>query len=315
MDWNQDGNLDILSGCYWTDASDSGHIQILRGKGPLKFEKAESLLNAKGVALSNFPIDDDNKGSKQTETICTHQHAVDYDADGDLDLVVGCFATSFYLYENNGSAGDPLLGEPIELPIKSPSYHSAPHLVDWDGDGDLDLLSGTGDGGAVWSQNVGTRQQPEWSEFTTLIPAPKAISAQSPASKNSLQPSRASRIWATDWNRDGKLDLLLGDAASVQKHEDNEAAVDVDATKKQMEESRELAKPLRAELRKLRIDGVKVDDERMISVRAELAKLSDTYLKLSRSLRKTQQIERTGFVWLYLQTDAPEAVARVEQID
>ncbi|MEZ6120723.1 MAG: VCBS repeat-containing protein, partial [Pirellulaceae bacterium] len=139
MDWDQDGHLDILSGCYWTENADGGHIQILRGIDRLKFNSAEPLTNAEGQPLLNTTIEkgeDANGGAdNQIETICTQQHAVDYDNDGDLDLVTGCFGNSFYLYTNNGSDKQPALGQPEKLPIASPSYHSAPHLVDWDGDG------------------------------------------------------------------------------------------------------------------------------------------------------------------------------------
>lgn len=35
MDWNGDGHRDILSGCYWTEGADAGHIQWLAGSGSL----------------------------------------------------------------------------------------------------------------------------------------------------------------------------------------------------------------------------------------------------------------------------------------
>ena len=306
MDWNKDGQLDILSGCYWTDDSDSGHIQILAGKGPMEFAPAESLTDSEGDRLSNFKIDDDNKNSKQTQTICTHQHAVDYDGDGDLDLVVGCFANSFYLYKNSGQDGEPSLDKPVALPVESPSYHAAPHLVDWDADGDLDLLSGTGYGGVVWSENTGSRQDPQWADFATLIEAPGKSSAKV-VSDGSIQPSTASRIWVTDWNGDGKLDILLGDTASIQKPE---AKTRIARLESQMKASRDEAKPLRAELRQLRKDGLKPDDDKIVAVRDKLQELSDVYLKLSRELRGSQATERTGFVWLYVQSGTGSDVAK-----
>ena len=149
MDWDNDGKLDILSGCYWTDDEDGGFIQILRGKSGLDFEASENLLAANGKPLLNRPLSGETSGGmdkSQTATICTHQHAVDYDGDGDLDLVVGCFGSEFFLYLNEGSSEKKQLAQPEPLPVKSSSYHAAPHLADWDGDGDLDLLSGTAEG-------------------------------------------------------------------------------------------------------------------------------------------------------------------------
>ena len=56
MDWNKDGKLDILSGCYWTEDSDSGHIQLLAGQGPLEYADAESVTDAEDALLTNFDL-------------------------------------------------------------------------------------------------------------------------------------------------------------------------------------------------------------------------------------------------------------------
>ena len=232
MDWDNDGNLDILSGCYWTEGKDGGHIQILHGKGGLDFAESESLLNASGEALQNIKIDNpDNKPivDNQTEAICTEQHAVDYDGDGDLDLVVGCFANSFFLYVNEGNETEPKLGEPSLLPVASPAHHAAPHLADWDGDGDLDLLSGTSQGGVLISDNEGTRAKPVWSKFKQLV-SPSNQRSQSVTADGPVAPAPSTRVWVTDWNRDGKLDLLVGDSVSLKSGNEDSSASSTSAT-------------------------------------------------------------------------------------
>lgn len=72
----------------------------------------------------------------------------DVDGDGDLDLVVGSqFGGTFDYYENVGSAQAPALiertGTDNPFGAFSVTEHSAPALADIDGDGDLDMVSGS----------------------------------------------------------------------------------------------------------------------------------------------------------------------------
>lgn len=301
MDWNGDGQLDILSGCYWTDGADAGHIQWLAGQGTLDFAAAQEVLNAAGKPLENVNLKDDpDKQQKQTLTICTQQHAVDYDGDGDLDLVVGCFGSNFYLYENRGKDGQPALSEtPVELPVKSPSYHAAPHLVDWDRDGDLDLLSGTGAGGVIYSENVGTRQQPVWSAFRQLIPGSTAHE-QTTAYGKELVPSPSTRVWAYDWNHDGWLDLLIGDGATIVNPK-NGLTQEAFAQRKQeftakMMELSQKRQPLYQRYEQATKDGKKPDDELVKEMQASSKENAELY----DSRTEFMDEQRTGFIWLYV---------------
>jgi hypothetical protein len=71
---------------------------------------------------------------------------VDWDGDGNLDLVVGNFAGSFYVFSGEGKGKfqpKPKMIMTGESPLKVPGVHSDPFVIDWDNDGDLDLLSGS----------------------------------------------------------------------------------------------------------------------------------------------------------------------------
>jgi hypothetical protein len=299
VDWTNDGKLDILSGCYWTEEADGGYIQLLEGRGGLDFAEATNLLSGEGRPLLNEVLAEDK--SNQTAIICVQQHAVDYEGDGDLDLVVGCFDNEFFWYENKGTAEKPdLVTLPVKLPLESPDYHSAPHLVDWDGDGDLDLLSGSGNGGVLYSQNVGTRSEPKWSEFQRLIPESKSHE-QLLQEGTKVEPASSTRVWAHDWNGDGLLDLLVGDTANLVKPAPGLTPEKFEQKKREFLEAMsklgEKQRPIMERYMSAREKGEDVPEElaqAMAEVQIELQNLFATQTEF-------QQTENTGFVWLYLQ--------------
>jgi hypothetical protein len=93
---------------------------------------------------------------QMTENICTRPFAVDWDGDGHLDLVVGNFSGTFYWFKGQGKGKFPPKPELIKAgdsPLRIVGAHSDPFVIDWDGDGDFDLLSGSSDGGVQWAEN------------------------------------------------------------------------------------------------------------------------------------------------------------------
>ena len=301
MDWNQDGKLDIISGCYWTDGEDGAHLQILTGNGDMDFAKSKALESMNGKPLQNVEVSE----STQTQAICTEQHAIDYDGDGDLDLVVGCFGSNFYYYENKAEPGgvNAIVDEPIELPIAISGHHAAPHLVDWDNDGDLDLLSGSVDGGVVLAENTGTRAEPVWSSFRSLVPA----SDKNLQSSNALDIGPSTRVWATDWNADGWQDLVIGDSVGVTSPADG---VSQSEWQKRSSADDELINRLEAKLQPLeeRLDKLtdegKDPDNKLVAeygpLRAELDAIFD-------AKSKYESTTRTGHVWLLIRKPPADA--------
>jgi hypothetical protein len=287
VDIDADGHNDILSGSYSrTDGDMAGLFHVLRGKADKTFEKAEPLKGTDGEPLI-IPADQ----KTQIENICTRPFAVDWDGDDDLDLVVGNFAGSFYLFRGEGKGKFNPKCEPIntgDKPLKIAGHHSDPFVVDWDGDGDLDLLSGASQGGFQWAENsAGKGKEPEFDAFQAIVKPvpPKADDPAIVRDKDLTGPATGTRIWVDDVNADGKLDILVGDLVNLTSPVGDLS--EEEFKKKQAE--------LVAEMAKARQAMTEAKDETAQSEAIE------RYQKLYTQRSQFVKEERTGFVWLYLQ--------------
>lgn len=98
---------------------------------------------------------------------------VDFDDDGDLDLFVHDYDTSydegmFYL-ENTGGANNPAFTSVVEAPFNLQlNAYSAVHLhaADFDNDGDIDLTAGVYYGGLQFFENLGDNIAPTSADFS-----------------------------------------------------------------------------------------------------------------------------------------------------
>src|SRR5919197_3337694 len=114
------------------DRDMAGLFQVLYGKGDGTFRKAEVLKGTDGKPL----IIPANNDSQLTEKICTRPFAVDWDGDGHLDLIVGNFSGTFYLFHGVGKGKFEPVAEEIKShgkPLTVPGAHSDPFVIDWDG--------------------------------------------------------------------------------------------------------------------------------------------------------------------------------------
>lgn len=266
----------------------AGLFQVLYGQPGGSFKSA-AVLNGTDDKPLIIPIEGEEY---QTENICTRPTAVDWDGDGDLDLIVGNFAGSFYFFQGEGNGKfqpAPELLKSDNEPLKISGAHSDPFVIDWDGDGDLDLLSGSSSGGVYWAENQAGEGQkrPVLAAFTTLIEPGPRVEYGSPLQEKDLTgPTAATRVWVDDVNGDGKLDILLGDCVTLRSLP--EGVSEAEYQKRQAKWQKDLSEAYAA-----------LRDEKADAKARQAA--SQRYSELYGQRSEFVTEDRTGFVWLYVQ--------------
>ena len=125
----------------------------------------------------------------------------DLDGDGLADLLAGTDTGLLFAWRNTGTAAAPVFADWPGNPLEGldAGNDAAPALLDLDGDGLVDLLSGTADGGFVAWRNTGSATAPA---FTAWADHPLA----------GLGVGGSSTPVVLDLDGDGLADLLAGAA-------------------------------------------------------------------------------------------------------
>lgn len=208
MDFDADGIDDLISGSY-----DPGEIYLFRGEGKGKFKARETIIDKSGKPVLRKP-DQEIK----VESFGSWPAMVDWDGDGDLDLLFGGYDGTLNLRVNEGTRRVPefstktIVVAACGKPIQIPEGHCTPVIADWDGDGRWDILSGSDNGAVYWFRNIGRPRRPEFAAAVELLPRHHGIGySEFLDTDEEPRPGIRSQIDVADYNGDGRLDLLVGD--------------------------------------------------------------------------------------------------------
>lgn len=211
-DYDGDGRLDLVVGIEdwseygWDDAWDPmgrwkngplhGFVHVFRAKADGTFD-SPFLVQAAGKPVDTFG--------------CPSPNFVDFDGDGDLDLLCGEFLDAFTYFENVGTRKDPRyaagrrLTDPTGTKLAMDLQMIVPVAFDWDKDGDPDLIVGDEDGRVAFVENTGKFT----AEHTPIFNRPAYFRQEA----DKLKCGALATPVGVDWDGDGDTDILCGNTA------------------------------------------------------------------------------------------------------
>lgn len=290
---NGDGLVDVLSGSW------PGEVYLFEQRPDGGFAAPRALAGADGREI--------NVGSAASA------QAVDWDADGDLDLLVGVITGDVFLLVHDAASDPPGFAAPMKLeaggqPLDIPE--AAPVAADWDGDGRLDLIVGGEDGSVVWHRNEGTPHAPQLAAGQMLV-GPSPIGWRGDRDWLPGQWGLRVKPCVADYNGDGRLDLLLGDRCGGFEQPPSQGvdeAAEADAANNALPE---LMARWQAAFRDYRRASRAVDgetDESRALREAEAESALAAVLRYKEEIAAAQRIQDRyrpqqqshGYVWLFL---------------
>ncbi|MCA9416364.1 MAG: VCBS repeat-containing protein [Candidatus Omnitrophica bacterium] len=200
-DWDGDGDYDLICGEFLDRFT---YFQNIGSRSQPKY--------AEGVFLKSEGQD------IRAELEMIRVEAFDWDMDSDLDLIVGDEDGRVSFIENTGALEDhiPVFKQPRYFQQKAENLKcgalSTPFGVDWDNDGDEDLICGDTAGFINFIENLGGGDSPKWTKPVRLSAGGETIRIQAGPNGSIQGPAEAKWGYTAptviDWNHDGLLDIL-----------------------------------------------------------------------------------------------------------
>ena len=216
VDWDKDGHVDLVVG------DEDGRVALVRNTGKL----IDNMPQFESAKYFRQQSDNLKFGALATPV------SVDWDNDGDEDIISGNSAGYFAFIENIGGGENPSWNEPkllevngkpiriqanengsIQGPAEAKWGYTTLSVADWDGDGNKDIIFNSIWGKIKWIRNTGSG-----------LEAPKPIkvnrgseTATSPAwnwwksAADELVTQWRTTPYAIDWDKDGVMDLVMLD--------------------------------------------------------------------------------------------------------
>ncbi len=205
-DFDGDGDLDLICGEFLDGFT---YFENTRTRNEPRYAAGRRLTDATGAKLAMdlqmiVPI------------------AFDWDKDGDLDLIVGDEDGRVAFVENTGKfAPDrtPLFAKPVYFQQEASTLKcgalATPVGVDWDGDGDMDIVSGNTAGYIEFFENLSRPRvaEPKWAAPRRLEVDGKPFRVMAGPNCSIQGPAEAKWGYTTfsvaDWDGDGLPDIVL----------------------------------------------------------------------------------------------------------